>query len=190
MVMDKASNLKNQFLIAMPCMNDPNFDHTVTLICQQSDTMGAFGITINRPADFNLGDLFEQLNILTDSTDLTEIPVFLGGPVQPEQGFVVHDTKKVWESTLNITDKLALTSSRDILTDIAKGEGPEHFLLALGCAGWSSGQLEKEIQENVWLTSPATQEILFETPYKKRWHGAANILGIDLNLLSNIAGHA
>ena len=185
-----ASDLKNQFLIAMPCMGDPNFNHTVTLICQQSHEMGAFGLIINRPSGLTLGDLFKQLNINIEDPSMAIIPALTGGPVQPEQGFVLHDTHKKWESTLSITDELALTSSRDILVDIAKGEGPKHFLLALGCAGWAPGQLEKEIQENTWLTCPATDNILFDLPYKRRWQGAADTLGIDLNLLSNVAGHA
>jgi len=185
-----ASNLKNQFLIAMPAMSDPNFNHTVTLICQQSDEMGAFGIIINRPSGLNLGGLFEQLNITVEDPSLAIIPALTGGPVQPEQGFVLHDTLKTWESTLTISDELALTSSRDILIDIAKGEGPKHFLLALGCAGWAPGQLEKEIQENTWLTCPANTQTLFDLPYKHRWQGAADSLGIDLNLISNVAGHA
>ena len=185
-----ASDLKNQFLIAMPNMGDPNFNHTVTLICQQTQEMGAFGVIINRPAGLTLGDLFAQLNINIDDQILSNIPVLIGGPVQPEQGFVLHDTKKSWDSTLTITDELAITSSKDILMDIAQGEGPSHFLLALGCAGWASGKLEKEIQANTWLTCPATHQIIFDLPYKQRWQGAADTLGIDLNLLCGTAGHA
>lgn len=188
--MNIASNLKNQFLIAMPRMGDPNFDHTVTLICQQNNEMGAFGVTINRPTDLTLSDLFDQLNIKITDDSIANTPALVGGPVQPEQGFVLHDTQKSWESTLPITNNLAITSSRDILVDIAQGNGPEHFLLALGCAGWSPGQLEHEIQANTWLTCPSDNKIIFDLPYDKRWQGAANTLGVDLNLLSNIAGHA
>ena len=188
--MYKASDLKNQFLIAMPAMGDTTFSHTVTLICQQSNEMGAFGIIINRPSAVTLGDLFEQLDIDIEDPSLAIIPALTGGPVQPEQGFVLHDTHKTWESTLPITEELALTSSRDILVDIAKGAGPKHFLFALGCAGWAPGQLEKEIQENTWLTCPANDTILFDLPYKQRWQGAADTLGVDLNLLSSVAGHA
>ncbi len=188
--MDTATNLKNQFLIAMPTMGDPNFEHTVTLICQQNDTVGAFGVTINRPISLTLGELFSQLNIEIKDETIMAIPAVVGGPVQPEQGFVLHDTKKSWESTMPITDNLAITSSRDILVDIAQGEGPEHFLLALGCAGWSPGQLEHELQENTWLTCPAENRIIFDLPYHQRWKGAADILGIDINLLSDVAGHA
>ena len=188
--MNEASDLKNQFLIAMPRMGDPNFDHTVTLICQQDEQMGAFGVTINRPIGLTLGDLFSQLDIEIEDESISNVSALVGGPVQPEQGFVLHDTKKSWQSTLPITDNLAITSSRDILLDIAQGKGPEHFLLTLGCAGWSPGQLEYEIQENTWLTCPADNKIIFDLPYNKRWQGAANTLGIDLNLLSNTAGHA
>ena len=188
--MNEASDLKNQFLIAMPRMGDPNFDHTVTLICQQDDKMGAFGVTINRPIGLTLGDLFGQLDIKIEDDSISNVSALVGGPVQPEQGFVLHDTEKSWQSTLPITDNLAITSSRDILIDIALGKGPKHFLLTLGCAGWSPGQLEYEIQENTWLTCPADNKIIFDLPYDKRWQGAANTLGIDLNLLSNTAGHA
>ena len=188
--MNTATDLKNQFLVAMPHMGDPNFDHTVTLICQQDNEMGAFGVTINRPIGLTLGDLFGQLNIKVKDKKLADIPALVGGPVQPEQGFVLHDTQKSWESTLAITDNLAITSSRDILFDIAQGKGPEHFLLALGCAGWSPGQLEIELQENTWLTCPADNKIIFDVPYEKRWQGAADNLGVDINLLSNAVGHA
>lgn len=188
--MDTARDLKNQFLVAMPHMGDPNFDHTVTLICQQNDEMGAFGVTINRPIGLTLGDLFDQLDIRVKDQRLLNIPALVGGPVQPEQGFVLHDTQKLWDSTLAITDNLAITSSRDILVDIAEGKGPEHFLLALGCAGWSPGQLEVELQENTWLTCPADNRIIFDVPYAKRWQNAASNLGVDINLLSGTVGHA
>jgi len=188
--MNTAADLKNQFLVAMPNMGDPNFDHTVTLICQQNNEMGAFGVTINRPIGLTLGDLFSQLNIKIKDTSLINMPALVGGPVQPEQGFVLHDTQKSWESTLAITDNLAITSSRDILLDIAQGDGPEHFLLALGCAGWSPGQLETELQGNTWLTCPADNKIIFDLPYDKRWKKAAESLGFDINLLSDSVGHA
>lgn len=188
--MNSATDLKNQFLIAMPNMGDPNFDHTVTLICQQNTEMGAFGVTINRPIGLTLGDLFGQLQIDVKDESLLDMPVVIGGPVQPQQGFVLHDAENRWESTMPITDNLAITSSRDILVDIAAGKGPKRFLLALGCAGWAPGQLEDELQENTWLTCPAENRIIFDVPYHKRWQDAANLLGVDINLLSDVAGHA
>lgn len=183
-------NLKNHFLIAMPGMGDPNFDHTVTLICQQDEEMGSFGITINRPVNITLTELFEQLDIKLEDECLKSSMALVGGPVQSEQGFVIHTGKKRWDSTLPISDNLSVTSSRDILEDIGRGKGPEHFLLALGCAGWGPGQLEDEIKENAWLTVPADQRIIFDLPYSERWHGAANNIGIDINLISDVAGHA
>jgi putative transcriptional regulator len=110
--------------------------------------------------------------------------------VQAEQGFVLHDGERVWDSTLAIADNLALTSSRDILSDIAAGQGPRNFLLVLGCAGWGPSQLEHEIKENAWLTCPATHDLIFSMPFNKRWHGAALTLGVDVNLLGIAAGHA
>jgi len=183
-------NLRNHFLIAMPSMNDPEFDHTVTLLCQQDQDMGAFGITINRPMNITLDELFTQLEIPLANDALKKINAVVGGPVQPEQGFIIHTTEKQWESTLTISDQLAVTSSRDILEDIALNKGPERFIFALGCAGWAPGQLEDEMKENTWLTVPADQRILFDTPFSQRWQGAAHNLGIDINLISDMAGHA
>ena len=186
--MQTLSSLRNQLLIAMPSMPDPNFEHTVTLICQH-DEQGAFGVTINRPLEITLGELLAQLEIELHDRQLAKQVALSGGPVQAEQGFVLHNSNRAWESTLPIADNLALTSSKDILIDIAAGHGPERFLLVLGCAGWSAGQLEQEIKDNAWLTCPATQQILFEMPYPHRWKGAASTLGIDVNLLGSVAGH-
>ncbi len=186
---DNILNLRNHLLIAMPGMGDPNFEHSVSLVCQH-DEYGAFGITINRPLELTIGELLSQLEIEVNVPHIAGQLALSGGPVQPEQGFVLHDGERNWDSTLRITDTLALTSSRDILTDIANGTGPEHFLLVLGCAGWSPGQLEHELKENAWLTCPSSTPILFEMPYGRRWQGAAFTLGIDLNLMGIAAGHA
>jgi len=195
---DKSSYLQSQLLIAMPALSDPSFKHTVTLICQHNED-GCFGLTINRPIQITLEELFDQLHISIENTNITikgELAL-KGGPVQREQGFVIHDavpgsasTTKSWENTLTINDDLAVTASRDILFDIAKGEGPENFLLALGCASWASGQIEQEVLDNSWLSCPASTKILFETPFHERWHSAIDTLGIDVNLISDIAGHA
>lgn len=182
-------NLRNHLLIAMPGMGDPNFDHSVSLLCQH-DEFGAFGVVINRPLEMTVGELLGQLAIEIHDPHIAGQPALSGGPVQPEQGFVLHDGERRWDSTLRISDDLALTSSRDILSDIASGVGPQHFLLILGCAGWSPGQLEHEIKENAWLTCLATPEILFDMPYTQRWQGAARTLRIDMNLLGVTAGHA
>ena len=182
-------NLRNHLLIAMPNMGDPNFDHSVSLICQH-DEFGAFGVTVNRPLGMTVRELFEQLDISIADPHIAGQFALSGGPVQAEQGFVLHDGERNWESTLRVAENLALTSSRDILQDIANGSGPAHFLLLLGCAGWSPGQVEHEIKENTWLTCPCTSPILFEMAYQDRWHGAARTLGIDVNLLGIAAGHA
>lgn len=184
-----SSNLRNQFLIAMPSMDDPNFAHTVTLICEHNDE-GCFGVTINRPIDITVGDLFKQLEIDSIEQPVLAATALNGGPVQPNQGFVLHDTSRSWEGTLQVCDNLSVTSSRDILDDIASGEGPDNFLLALGCSSWSPGQVEDELRQNAWLTCPANSQILFNTPYDQRWTSAADILGVDVNLISDTIGHA
>ncbi len=182
-------NLRDHLLIAMPGMGDPHFNHSVSLVCQH-DEFGAFGVTINRPLEMTVGELLQQLQIEIHDPHIAGQLALSGGPVQAEQGFVLHDGARSWESTLRIHDDLALTSSRDILSDIAKGVGPAHFLLILGCAGWGAGQLEHEIKENTWLTCAANAEILFSMPYTQRWRGAAKTLGIELNLMGIVAGHA
>jgi len=187
--MQAISNLRNTLLIAMPSMDDPNFDHTVTLICQH-DEEGAFGVTINRPLEVTIGELLAQLDIELSDIQLSNRVAMSGGPVQSEQGFILHNTNRVWESTLHIAENLSITSSKDILTDIAAGNGPDQFLLVLGCAGWSPGQLEEEIKENSWLTCVANNSILFDMPYPHRWRGAASTLGIDVNLMGTAAGHS
>lgn len=182
------SYLQSQLLIAMPGMGDPYFDHTVTLICQHNKD-GCFGLTINRPIQVTIEELFDQLDIPSDNNVIKGIPALSGGPVQVEQGFVIHDTGKKWENTLAINEEIAVTASRDILFDIAMGNGPEDFLLTLGCASWAPGQMEAEIKNNSWLNCDADKKILFNTPYDKRWHGAVDTLGIDVNFISEVAGH-
>ena len=186
---DETLNLRNHLLIAMPSMGDPNFDHTVTLVCQH-DEYGAFGVTINRALEMTVGELLGQLDIEVRDPHIAGQLALSGGPVQSEQGFVLHDGMRNWESTLRIEENLALTSSRDILTDIANGLGPEHFLLVLGCSGWSPGQLEHEIKENAWLTCPASADLLFGTPPEKKYQAVLARLGIDLNQLTDTVGHA
>ena len=184
-----SSYLNNQFLIAMPGLTDRDFSHTVTYLCQHSSE-GAIGIIINRPMTMKLGDIFAQMNI--DATSLASVnsPVYMGGPVQPERGFVIHNRcEQNWDSSLLISDSVSLTSSRDILEAISKGEGPVHYLIALGYAGWGAGQLEKEMIENAWLHTPYAESILYHTPVSERWNQAANLIGININLLANVAGH-
>ncbi len=179
----------NQFLIAMPGLADPHFSHTVTYVCQHTDE-GALGIVINRPTGMKLGDIFKQMGIKSELRQVLNAPIFAGGPVQQERGFVIHPTcEKQWDSSIYTADNITLTSSRDILEAIAVGEGPSQFLIALGYAGWGSGQLEKEMIENAWLNTPSGTAIIFETPVNQRWNAAANQLGIDINRLTAPAGH-
>jgi len=187
--MAESDTLTNHFLIAMPNLRDPNFARTVTLICEHSSE-GAMGIVINRVTDLSLTDIFEQMNIDGSGCQRLDLPVHIGGPVQSNRGFVLHQPVGPWESTLQVTPTLGVSTSRDILVALAENRGPEHCLLALGYAGWSPGQLEKEIAENAWLSGPADHSILFELPAEDRWSAAVRHLGVDLAALSNEAGHA
>ncbi|HRE56121.1 MAG TPA: YqgE/AlgH family protein [Candidatus Competibacter sp.] len=187
--MIETTYLTNQFLIAMPALADPNFFQTVTYISEHNAS-GALGLIINRPLGLSLGQLLEHLQIRTDRSDLAALPVYQGGPVQPEQGFVIHSPIGQWGATLHVTEQIGITTSRDILQAVARGEGPERWLLTLGYAGWGPGQLERELAENAWLSTPADPDILFYKPSEQRWAAAAALLGVDLNLLSSNAGHA
>ncbi|HXH03759.1 MAG TPA: YqgE/AlgH family protein [Candidatus Competibacteraceae bacterium] len=181
--------LTNQFLIAMPGLADPNFAQTVTYICEH-DANGALGIVINRPLELTLGELLEHLGMTPIPAAAQQLPVHYGGPVQPEQGFVLHSPVGHWDATLRLTDKLGITTSKDILQAVAESRGPAHLLVALGYAGWGPGQLERELAENTWLSGPADPDIVFHTPWQQRWAAAAALLGVDLRLLSGDAGHA
>ena len=188
-----ASFLQSQLLIAMPSLNDPYFEQSVTLICQHNQD-GCFGLTINHPMQVTIEELFEQLDIPIDGSEIKGVTALRGGPVQIEQGFIIHDAShesgKKWENTLTIGEDLFVTASRDILFDIGIGKGPDNFLLVLGCASWAPGQMEQEVLSNSWLNCPVDKQIIFNTPYEKRWHGAVNTLGVDVNFISNVAGHA
>lgn len=182
-------SLSNQLLIAMPTLRDPNFERTVTLLCQH-DENGSLGVVINRRIeDFSLADVLEHLEIEPGAVRPGS-PVFSGGPVHPELGMVLHDYSGEWQSTLRVGDRLGLTTSLDIMHAMARGDVPGRSLLVLGYAGWGSGQLEHELQENAWLCAPADPRIIFETPIEERWSRAAGQLGIDLLTISPDAGHA
>lgn len=184
-----ATSLTNQFLIAMPGLKDPNFARTVTYVCEHNSD-GAMGIIINRPMDLRLGSVLEQLEIPSIDRDVTKAPLYLGGPVQTDRGFVIHCGPHHFDSTMTVTPDIRITTSRDVLEAIASGRGPAQCLVALGYAGWTSGQLEDELAANAWLSAPADAEILFTLPSPMRWQAAAQLLGVDLNLLSGEAGHA
>ncbi len=183
-------SLANQFLIAMPGMHDPNFSKSVTLICEHNEN-GALGFVINNPIDMTVGELFTQQNIPFDpDNETSKRPLYIGGPVESERGFILHSPEKSWESTMRVGDAFGVTASRDILEASANGAGPEKALFILGYAGWGSGQLESEISENAWLTTPADAEIVFDLPSEERWRAAASRLGIDLDLMNANPGHA
>jgi putative transcriptional regulator len=181
--------LTNQFLVAMPGMSDPNFSQTVTLVCEHS-AQGALGIVINRPLSMTLGEVFAQLGLDTSKARLAAQPVLQGGPVQTDRGFVLHSPGPRWDSTLPVSERLHLTTSRDVLDALAQGEGPAEAVIALGYAGWDAGQLEAEMAQNAWLTVPADERLLFSTPAAERWQAAGRLLGVNLLHLSSDAGHA
>lgn len=187
--MSQNASLKNQLLIAMPALQDPNFARTVTYICEHGEH-GAMGIVLNRPTDLCLSDILQHMEIEGDLGDAGKQLVYLGGPVEEERGFVLHTGTEPWDSTLAVDQEISITTSRDILQAMARGDGPRMSLVALGYAGWGAGQLERELRENAWLSGPADQTILFELPPEQRWEGAARLLGVDVNLLSSEAGHA
>jgi putative transcriptional regulator len=183
-------SLENQFLVSMPQLDDPNFRQSVILICKH-DAQGALGIVINRLSGHLIGDIFIQLGIDVSSDQFSRQPVMDGGPVFPEFGLIVHDTDpQSWESSIIVGDSLWLTSSREILDDMAQGKGPERAVMSLGYAGWAPDQLENEIHENAWFTTPVDREILFAADVDDKWHQSAKLLGIDTNKFSSQVGHA
>lgn len=188
-MIEQLDNFTNQFLIAMPGLNDPAFARTVTYVCQHT-AEGALGIIVNRPSDMTLGDIMLQMSIEVTDPAIHAIPVYHGGPVHPERGFVLHEPLGHWDSTMNISPEVTLTTSRDILEALSVGEGPQRVLIALGYAGWAQGQLEREMAENAWLNTPASSTVLFDRPSTQRWKAAAGLLGVNIGLLTLQAGHA
>ena len=181
--------LVNHFLIAVPAMDDPHFARGVTLLCEHNE-YGAMGLLVNRTSDYRLGEVLEQMEISTDLATIAEDAVLVGGPVLPDRGFVLHDGGDEWPSTMRVAPGLAVTTSREILAAMARGDGPRRHLVTLGYASWSAGQLEQEIVDNAWLTVPADQAIVFDTPIEQRWQAAAKSLGVDLNQFAGYVGHA
>ncbi len=185
--MNNAASLKNQFLLAMPELRGSYFGNSITYLCEHNND-GALGLMINRPTDMRLGELFDQLDIHGDAH--RDVIVLEGGPVQQERGFILHTDELQGDASLPIADGLMLSTAREILDAISRGEGPRHFLVTLGYAGWGGGQLEGEMRDNAWLTCPADTDIIFTVPLEERVQRAADQLGIDFNLISNRAGHA
>jgi putative transcriptional regulator len=182
-------DLTHHFLIAMPNMADPYFSRTLTFVCEHND-QGALGIVVNRPIDMTLQALFERLSLSMGSTDMADAPIYFGGPVQTDRGFVLHAPAGNWQSTLRVRDAIGLTTSKDILEAVGRGEGPGRMLVSLGYAGWTAGQLEHELSQNAWLTVEASDGILFDTPAEERLPAAMELLGLDYARLADVAGHA
>jgi len=189
-------NLTNQFLIAMPGMGDGTFAGTVVYLCEHTEK-GALGLVINKPIDITLRNLFEKVELSLDREDLAESPVYFGGPVQTERGFVLHEAIVVegqaegpYNSSLKIAGGLEMTTSKDVLEALANGAGPKKVLVTLGYSGWAAGQLEEEMSRNGWINVDAEPGIIFDTPVDQRYGKALSLLGIDAAMLSSAAGHA
>src|ERR1019366_2282276 len=187
--MSDSGYLTNQLLIAMPAMDDPNFAQTVAMVCEHS-AQGALGLILNKPLPMRMGEIFEQLEIAIKEGPLSERQVLRGGPMQPDRGFVVHRAGGEWDSTMKVSDTIHVTASRDILAAMARGQGPEEAVVALGYAGWGGGQLEEEIRANAWLSVPVESGIIFHLPFEYRWHAAGRLLGVELSRISPISGNA
>jgi len=182
-------NLTDHFLIAMPALEDPYFANALVYICEHNEN-GALGIIVNRPLDMNLAGLFEKIDIKLEAESLAGLPVYFGGPVQLDRGFVLHRPVGHWQSTLAVNSEVGLTSSRDVLAAVGKDGQPSEILVSLGYAGWDAGQLEDEIAQNSWLTVAAPAAILFDLPPEERLAAAMQKLGISFSQLSDVAGHA
>jgi putative transcriptional regulator len=191
-------NLTHHFLIAMPGLTDKAFSRSVVYLCEHSER-GALGLVINKPSDINLGVLFEKIELRLARPELGSAPVFQGGPVQTERGFVLHEpvfgegekpNESVYASTMTIPGGLEMTTSKDVLEALATGSGPRKVLVSLGYAAWGEGQLESELAENSWLTVGADPEVIFDTPIEQRYDKALSLLGLQAWTLSPEAGHA
>jgi len=186
-------NFTNQFLIAMPGIGGDTFAGAVIYLCEHTDK-GALGLVINKPIDIKLKSLFEKVELPLDRVDLAESPVYYGGPVQTERGFVLHEQidaeESRFNSSLRIPGGLEMTTSKDVLEALSSGTGPTKILVTLGYSGWGAGQLEEEMGRNSWINVDAEPEIIFSTPAEQRYDKALSLLGIDPAMLSADAGHA
>ena len=195
---DTSINLTHHFLIAMPGMEDESFAKSVVYLCEHSNR-GALGLVINKPSDINLKHLFDKVDLPLERDDLVATPVFHGGPVQTERGFVLHEAvftgestphEPVYASTMTIPGGLEMTTSKDVLEALSTGAGPRKVLISLGYAAWGEGQLESELAENSWLTVSADTAVIFDTPVEQRYAKALSLLGLEAWMLSPYAGHA
>ena len=183
------NNLVDQYLLATPSIQDPLFASSVVYICEHNQE-GSMGVVINHLSDQTLKNIFKQLDIECDNPIILDQPVYIGGPVKLQQGFVLHDALTSWDKTISVGKDTYLTSSRDILEAIAQSKGPEHYLVLLGFSGWSGGQLEQELQENSWLTARANPAITFSAETDQKWQMAFDTLGFNLDSLSPTTGNA
>lgn len=185
-----AVDLSGQFLLAMPGVVSGSLANTVIYVCEHTD-QGALGLVVNRPTDLTVGNLLQRidLDLSLEIGPVQDRPVFFGGPVQTDRGFVLHEAAGKYSSSIELGG-LALTTSRDILQEVAQGKGPSQLLVTLGYAGWGAGQLESELAQNAWLNVSASHEILFNVPPEQRYDAALGVLGINAAMLSGMAGHA
>jgi len=188
----KSMDLSNQFLVAMPGVIEGELAGAVIYLCEHNER-GALGLVINRPTDLTVGTLFERIDLQQEiaADAAPDTPVYFGGPVQTERGFVLHAPPGDYSSTIRLNDEMALTTSRDVLQAVAEGHGPAQMLVTLGYAGWGAGQLEDELAHNAWITVNADPHIIFDVPPAERYHAALGLLGIDpIMLAGGVAGHA
>lgn len=187
--MKPIDSLANHLLIAMPTLEDSFFSRSVTYICEHNED-GALGIMLSQPLEATYDELFNHLKICTTNHEIVNNSLLAGGPVDKERGFILHSPLGSWESSLSISDEIALSTSEDILAAIAQKEGPTESVIALGYSGWNKGQLEQEIKENSWLLVPASKNIIFHTEPQQRWQKATKLLGIDWTQITQQSGHA
>jgi len=183
------TSFSNHLLIAMPRMDDPNFKHAVIYVCEHQ-TQGTVGLIINRPLQFQISLIFDQLKIQPIENHLSTRPLLFGGPLQPERGFVIHKQIGTWQSSLVLQDDVTITTSNDIIRSIAVDKGPLDLLVTLGFTAWNAQQLEEEIKNDVWLVCPFKSELLYEVPFDQRWTYAGSLLGVNMNQLTSHSGHA
>jgi putative transcriptional regulator len=181
-------SLANHFLIAMPNLHDAHFYRSVVLVVEHNAN-GAMGVIINQPTELPFSKILDHFEIKTDDDYFEEQKILRGGPLKKEHGFILHQPLGQWRATAIIDENLGLTTSRDILAAMVEKTGPEKSLVILGCAGWLSGQLEEEMRQNAWLSTPADHAIIFDCPHHERWHKAAGLIGVDVDRLCE-AGHA
>lgn len=188
--MADGTSLSNHLLVAMPSLDDPDFSQSVTLVCEHSAEKGALGIVINKPLPMQLDEVFGQMRLAAVDPAIGAQAVLRGGPVHRDRGFVLHRPGGDWDSSHRVSEGIQVTTSRDVLAAMARGEGPRDAFVALGYAGWSAGQLEQEMKDNAWITLPVDERILFEMPLEDRWHAVWRQLGVDPVRMSHVAGHA